>query len=170
MKSIISSVVLVVLLSFGSSLLAQGRGRGNGTGSPAVQSRPAPAAGQHPNVDHSRNDKDTATTAHIDHPRRDADKHISDNPTLASKLQTLLPAGTNMDAAASGFKNKGQFIAAAHVSHNLNIPFDQLKARMVTDHMSLGEAIHSLKPDMSKTAANTEAKKAQEEAKKDGKS
>jgi hypothetical protein len=79
----------------------------------------------------------------------------------------LLPQGTNLDAAASGFKNIGQFVAAVHVSNNLNIPFDQLKAKMLTDRMSLGEAVHALKPDMNKDAANAEAKKAEGQAKKD---
>jgi hypothetical protein len=42
--------------------------------------------------------------------------------------------------AESGFKNHGQFIAALHVSKNLNIPFDQLKAKMTSSlPMSLGQ-------------------------------
>src|SRR5262249_49862424 len=53
------------------------------------------------------------------------------NTKLASKLQGLLPPGTNLQTASSGFKNLGQFVAAVHVSHNLGIPFDQLKAKML---------------------------------------
>jgi len=79
----------------------------------------------------------------------------------------LLPAGTNLDAAANGFKNMGQFVAAVHVSHNLNIPFDRLKEKMITDHKSLGGAIRELKPDMTKDAANDEAQKAVTQAKEE---
>jgi hypothetical protein len=38
-------------------------------------------------------------------------------------------------------------VAAVHVSHNLGIPFDQLKAKMIgPPKESLGKAIHALKP------------------------
>jgi hypothetical protein len=44
--------------------------------------------------------------------------------------------------AAIEFRNEGQFIAALHISPNLNIPFDQLKAKMTGDpSMSPGKAI-----------------------------
>jgi hypothetical protein len=36
-----------------------------------------------------------------------------------------------LDRASAGFKNQGQFIAALHVSQNLNIPFSDLKAVML---------------------------------------
>jgi len=77
----------------------------------------------------------------------------------------MLPAGTDIQTAASGFKTLGQFVAAVHVSKNLNIPWDQLRGAMVTNHKSLGDAIHELKPELSTTAAKTEAKKAEDEAK-----
>src|SRR5512136_1599780 len=53
---------------------------------------------------------------------------LAHNTKLSSKLQSLLPPGTNLQTASQGFKNLGQFVAAVHVSHNLGIPFDQLKA------------------------------------------
>ena len=57
-------------------------------------------------------------------------------------------------------------MAAAHVSHNLNIPFDQLKAKMTgPDRESLGKAIHNLKPDLDLRIAEAEAKKAEKQAK-----
>ena len=68
---------------------------------------------------------------------------------------------------SNGFKNMGEFVAAVHVSNNLNIPFDQVKAKIVTGHTSLGEAVHALKPDLSKDAANAEAKKAEDQSKQD---
>jgi hypothetical protein len=67
------------------------------------------------------------------------------NTNLANKLQSRLPAGTNLQTAASGFRNLGQFVAAVNVSNNLGIPFDRLKADMVTKNMSLGQSIQDLK-------------------------
>ncbi len=90
---------------------------------------------------------------------------LSQNTKLSSKLQSLLPAGTNLQQAASGFKNLGQFVAAVHVSHNLGIPFDQLKAQMIGPPAeSLGKAIHTLRPEAN---AKAQAKKAHEEARDD---
>jgi len=88
---------------------------------------------------------------------------LTQNTKLASKLQSLLPAGTDLQGAAAGFKNLGQFVAAIHVSNNLGIPFDQLKEKMVGGE-SLGKAIQVLKPDVD---AKAEAKKAQKQAKQD---
>ena len=90
---------------------------------------------------------------------------LSSNTKLASKLQSLLPPGTNLQTAASGFKNLGQFVAAVHVSHNLGIPFDQLKAKMQGPPTeSLGKAIHQLKPDAD---AKAQTKTAESEAHND---
>ncbi len=83
------------------------------------------------------------------------------NTNLASKLQSRLPAGTNVQEAAAGFRNLGQFVAAVNVSKNLNIPFDKLKANMVTKNMSLGQSIQQLKPASS---ATVEAQHAEYEA------
>ena len=91
---------------------------------------------------------------------------IEANPTLAAKVQTLLPKDVSMNDAAAGFKNEGQFIAALHVSKNLNIPFDQLKAKMTgSESMSLGAAIKASRPEMSEDKAKDEAKKAETQAK-----
>ena len=90
---------------------------------------------------------------------------LSHNTQLSNKLAGLLPPGTNLQTASQGFKNLGQFVAAVHVSHNLGIPFDQLKAKMIgPPKESLGEAIHALKP-----AANSkeETKKGEKQAKHD---
>jgi hypothetical protein len=90
---------------------------------------------------------------------------LSHNSRLSTKLQSLLPPGTDLQQAASGFKNLGQFVAAVHVSHNLGIPFDQLKAKMTgPPPESLGKAIHDLKPAAN---AKTESKKANKQAEQD---
>src|SRR5258708_19687761 len=52
---------------------------------------------------------------------------LTQNTQLSSKLSGLLPAGTDLQTAAAGFRNLGQFVAAVHVSPNLDIPFAQLK-------------------------------------------
>lgn len=91
---------------------------------------------------------------------------IQSNPELATRVQSMLPAGTSMSAAAAGFKNQGQFLAALHASQNLSIPFDQLKARMTgSASTSLGAAIHASKPAISESQAKAEAKKAEAQAK-----
>ena len=90
---------------------------------------------------------------------------LTDNTKLAGKLQSLLPPGTDLQAASQGFKNLGQFVAAVHVAHNLGIPFDQLKAKMIgPPKESLGQAIHVLKPAAN---AKTETNKATKQAKQD---
>ena len=90
---------------------------------------------------------------------------LEDNTKLASKLQSLLPPGTNLQQASQGFKNLGQFVAAVHVSHNLGIPWDQLRAKMIgPPSESLGKAIQALKPTAN---AKKEASKAERQAKQD---
>jgi hypothetical protein len=74
---------------------------------------------------------------------------IKSHPQLAAKVTGMLPAGMTMDQAAMGFRNQGQFLAALTASRRLNIPFADLKTAMVTNHQSLGQAIHTLKPDTS---------------------
>jgi hypothetical protein len=94
-----------------------------------------------------------------------ASEILSHNLMLSTKLQSLLPPGTDLQQAASGFKNLGQFVAAVHVSHNLGIPFDQLKTKMTgPPPVSLGKAIHDLKPAAN---AKTESKKANKQAEQD---
>src|SRR5579883_90507 len=90
---------------------------------------------------------------------------IDNNAALESKVQAMLPSGMSISSAAAGFKNEGQFLAALHVSQNLDIPFSALKAKMTgSEDMSLGAAIHALKPSLSKEEAKEDAKKAEREA------
>jgi hypothetical protein len=85
---------------------------------------------------------------------------LSSNTKLAATLQALLPPGTNLQTAAQGFKNLGQFVAAVHVSKNLGIPFDQLKAKMTgPPPEKLGQAIHDLQPTADVKAALKQAKR-----------
>src|SRR5258708_3771496 len=85
---------------------------------------------------------------------------LTQNTQLSSKLTSLLPAGTDLQTAAGGFRNLGQFVAAVHVSHNMGIPFDQLKCTelataeacpgltMASKGSHLEEASRTLKPAM----------------------
>ena len=91
-------------------------------------------------------------------------------PQLATKLTPLLPKGMTIQQASAGFKNQGQFVAALHVSRNLDIPFTDLKSAMLgtsktsTSPMSLGQAIHKLRPSAD---AGTEAARATTQANSD---
>jgi len=97
--------------------------------------------------------------------KQSPDTILSRNTKLSSKLDSLLPKGTTAQQACSGFKNLGQCVAAIHVSHNLGISFDDLKAKMTgANSESLGKTIHDLKPDVN---AKAEAKKGQKQADQD---
>ena len=71
---------------------------------------------------------------------------LKQNTNLAAKLQDRLPKGTDLIDAAAGFRNLGQFVAAVNVANNLNISFAELKTKMVTNNMSLGQAIQAVRP------------------------
>lgn len=82
---------------------------------------------------------------------------LTKNTNLAAKLTSRLPEGTDLMLASAGFRNLGQFVAAVNVSNNLKIPFTQLKTKMVTDGLSLGQAIQALKPTASSTIESQRA-------------
>jgi hypothetical protein len=67
---------------------------------------------------------------------------------------------------SNGFKNYGQYVAATQISKHLNIPLADLKKAMVNDNLSLGEAIHKLRPTLSTKQVEAETKKAEAAAKK----
>jgi len=84
---------------------------------------------------------------------------IAANAALTARLTPLLPPNTTMADAAKGFKNEGQFIAALHAAKDLGVSFADLKAEMTgSEHDSLGQAIHDLKPALdAKASAKTAA-------------
>ena len=67
------------------------------------------------------------------------------NTNLAAKLQGRLPAGTDLMAAAAGFRNLGQFVSTVNASHNHELSFIALKTRIVGQGMSLGQAMQDLR-------------------------
>jgi hypothetical protein len=105
------------------------------------------------------------------------------NPKLEARLLSLLglPADTPITDVSSGFKNWGQFVAAVHVSENLGLDFNALKAAMTgipagspsgtaptAQPMSLGQAIQSVGGStLEGTTITTEIKKAETEANED---
>ena len=90
---------------------------------------------------------------------------IAANAALTARLTPLLPSGMTLADAAKGFRNQGQFIAALHAAKDLNVSFVDLKAEMIgSEHDSLGQAIHDLKPAAD---AKASAKTAASEAKAD---
>jgi hypothetical protein len=97
--------------------------------------------------------------------KQSPDQILSRNTKLSSNLDKLLPNGETAQQACSGFKNLGQCVAAIHVSHNLGISFDELKAKMTgANSVNLGKAIQDLSPSVN---AKAEAKKANKQAKQD---
>lgn len=143
-----------------------------GVGSDAHVDAPAVKAGAKTDVDASaRSSARVKQPEDKGHGSSDFVTRIETNPKMSARVQALLPPGETLSQAATGFKNQGQFIAALHVSHNLNIPFDQLKASMTgSSAMSLGAAIKANRPAMTEVQAKEEAKKGEREAKQTDKS
>jgi hypothetical protein len=110
---------------------------------------------------------------------------LQQNTKLAANLAKLFPEGTDLTAQAQGFKNLGQFVSAAHVSHNLGIPFNDLKcaelgtsaatasgtmcSSSITNQgpTSLGKSIASLRPGADAQEAIKEANRQVEKDFKD---
>ena len=87
---------------------------------------------------------------------------LKKNTNLAAKLTSRLPAGTDLMLAAADFRTLGQFVSAVNVSYNLpGISFTQLKTKIITDGMSLGQAIQALRP---LSSATIEAQRAEYDA------
>ena len=166
-------LALATLLFLGSSAYAQGKGRPAGTpgaagsmGSSGAHGNSASAGGGH--------GSSNAMASH------DPGSVLEHNTNLAGKLETLTGATdlADLKADAGAFKNFGQFVAAAHVSKNLNIPggFAALMCDMTKTgatvggvispctnmtKMSLGKAIQTLDPQAD---AKAEAQKATKQA------
>lgn len=162
-------------LSMPQVLLAQrgrggGAGAGNsgrGSGAPSMSLPPSP--GRAPSVPHAegRGHGSPDMTQGVGR-QSSAVARIENNPGLSSRIQPLLPPGSNLQSSAAGFKNEGEFVSALHASKNLNIPFDQLKAKMTgDDRQSLGKAIQSLRPEMDKRAVKDSVKRAESLSKSD---
>jgi hypothetical protein len=170
----------VVMLTLGGAPLFAQRPHGGGGGggnSGATGAAMHGAAGDHgagAGGSANASTKGAATSS----PTTVLTKNTKLDTHLTSLLQSkgLLPTGTDLKDACSGFKNLGQCVAALHVSHNLKIPFACLSADMTgtapatgttcptgtgSSKMSLGKSIQTLSPNAS---AKTEEKSATKQA------
>jgi hypothetical protein len=142
----------------GQVRVGAGAGVGAGVGVPNVRVDTGPHARAGVGV---RADQSIAARAHTMERARPR-QVLTENTHLSTRLQTMLPAGQSVESASAGFKNTGQFVAAVHAANNLNIPFDQIKARMTgSEKLSLGKSIQQLRPDVN---AKSEEKRAKRQA------
>ena len=88
-------------------------------------------------------------------------KELQRNLVLADSLRGRLPSGTDVYMAAGGFRRLELFVATVHASNNIEIPFFELKRRIVNDGMTLGQAIQDIRP---KSRYWQEARRAEDEA------
>ena len=174
MKNLLTFLLTVSVLVFlsGAPASAQGRGVGNG---------PSVGQGHGQGVGHDQVKTGSNPNNHDSHTdwQTKISERFQNDSTFATKIKNLLGPNTTdaqLQAAMMGFKNRGQFTAAMHVSKNLGIPFDELKAKMTgvstnqagqtvtTAPMSLGKAIQQLKPTLTPDQANDAAKTAEKQA------
>jgi hypothetical protein len=93
---------------------------------------------------------------------------LSTSTALAARAKALLPAGTNLQTAASGFESARRLLLVEHVAHDLNIPFGQLKAKVTgSNPVSLRQAIQQLKPGLGPATIKSDLKVARQETKAD---
>lgn len=161
----------LVVFVLAASLAAFGQGRSGGrSGSPPMSETPpmgTPGMGMpgHRQPGTMGGPADTTSRPSGTLSRESPDKALNQNRQLDSKLQSMLPEGTTPQEACSGFKTVGECVAAIHVSHNLDIPFNDLKSKMTgSGHEKLGKAIQDLKPTAN---AKTEEKKAKQQTEQD---
>ena len=167
-RSITGLIGAFALIIAGASVdLSAQRGNAGGHGRPATPG--AQGQAHRPDTgDHATHAKGTTGSPRTSEASRAVSDQLAHNTNLSSRLQALFPAGTDLQKESAGFRNLGQFVAAAHVSHNLDIPWTDMKAKMTGDHpVRLGQAITDLKPQAD---AKTEAAKATKEADADIKS
>jgi hypothetical protein len=147
---------------------AQGRGMGGGpSGSPGMSGSHAPmgmpGSGNMGTMRPENAHGSTPNTSPMG--PKSPTTLLEQNTQLQKNLASFFPPGTDLTAQAAGFKNLGQFVSAVHVSHNLGIPFDQLRCTELgttkatesgltcptsvtnTSGMSLGKAIQTIQPD-----------------------
>ena len=160
----ISVSLAIAMMAASTNVLSQGRsgGAGGGMGGAMGGGMGGSQAGGIPSgmqqrgiesvpVERPANAQDRGRSASVERqaPEQAQSKTPQDllqqNTQLSANVAKLFPAGTDLQGAASGFRNLGEFVSAAHVSNNLGIPFADLKTRLLAGD-SLGAAIQALKP------------------------
>jgi hypothetical protein len=156
MKRLITLAVVAALFLAVSPLLAQ-RGRGGGSGGTGGMGLPGTQGTKQQDKMPKQDKRDRGPSV--------AEQLVA-RPSLASKLESELPPGTNLQRASQGFDDLGRFVAAVHVAHNLGIPFSQLRSKVVgRSPVSLGKAVRTLKPDAEKDAVKVAEKQAKQDIK-----
>jgi hypothetical protein len=89
----------------------------------------------------------------------------SATPDLADKAKVVLNKGADIDLAVQGFQSPQQFMATAYAARNNDIPFVLLKEKVVTQKVSLANAIKALSKNS--VNASAEAARAESEARAD---
>lgn len=186
MKRMIAAMIVpaIGVWLFAAGAAAQGRGqtgRPGGAGIPGAQA-PMGAPGSEPARAQRPASAPAATHEASPMGPKSPTTLLEQNTQLAKNLASFFPDGTNLSAQANGFKNLGEFVSAVHVSHNLTIPFDQLKCTQLgtakatglgavclptvtnAEGMSLGRAIQRIKPDVDSGQA---VRNAERDAKRD---
>jgi hypothetical protein len=158
-----------LFLYAGQASYAQ-RGRGAEMASPRIQTRGTAQPRGLENAQTRSQGRANAANENINRGAGQPEMRVAGalerNPQLSSRLEELLPENMSLADAAADFRSQGQFIAALRVSENLGLSFTELKMRMTgEDPMSLGEAIHDMKSDMTESQARTEARRAEAQAK-----
>jgi hypothetical protein len=183
MKKSITFLSLSIMLGSCAFAFAQGKGQGLGHG-PSVGQGHGQIGGQGHSKTTSSNQGTPSTGSSSDKQTKPTwetkfTERLQSDPAFQTRIKNLL-GDIDPATAMDGFKNRGQFMAAMHVSQNLHIPFDQLKAKMTgvttttaadgttqttkTDPMSLGKAIQELRPTLTPTQVNVEVQKAEAQA------
>jgi hypothetical protein len=185
MKRIMISMAFAAAAAWALAIPVAAQGRGGGAGMGAGHAAGAAGSMGTMGADHANGAASTAggnassnAGGNASGPKAPGEL-LTQNKQLSTKLSSLLPAGTDLQTAVGGFKNLGQFVAAVHVSHNLGIPFDQLKCTELATKdacgtmtvpskgSSLGGAISTIKPTVSSSDVKTATKQAQKQASSD---
>jgi hypothetical protein len=173
------AVALFVSLYPGIEMAMAQQGHGGGPG----MSHGPSADSRGPMNSSSVNSSSGSQGAASSSPQEVLTRNTKLDSTLTTQLQSknLLPAGTDLKTACTGFRNLGQCVAAIHVSHNLKIPFACMKADVTgqapvtgtqcptgtgSSKLSLGKSIQALAPGAnSKQEATTGTKQADSDLK-----
>ena len=81
-------------------------------------------------------------------------------PRLHDRMKPVLARGTRINLAVEGFSDAEQFATLAHAARNTQVPFILLKHRVLTERLSLADAIRASKPALDAEAEVVRARKA----------
>lgn len=175
-----AACVVVAVLAGPVQMGAQGRrGGGMGAGAPGqarMSAPPVQARGPGGGMAEARMGEPGRGQARHSAPgfgagtdtRLGAQSRIESNSMLSARAARVLPPGSEIGAAASGFRNETEFLAAAHAAAGLGIPFGDLKREMHRDRgQGLDKAIRSLRPDLDKKDVKRRVKDAETMARND---